>query len=192
MQKNLLDATAEQAHSVAESYREDGKLQAAARVTELTRRGIQEFVDSEKKFLDLAMQEVTAATKNDKRCAQAAPGPRGSVDKSRSRGRGEVFRNPEKAHGLCHRTVRGAPRKRVAKDSSKSLAKKARPSLGELTEKSMKNFVNAEKSLLDLAMNPAGGPGEKKDRKPYHGAGTEMHHAGKEAAGEGKHGCRLA
>lgn len=75
MQKNLLDATAEQAHAVAESYREDGKLQAAARVAELTRRGIHEFVDSEKKFLDLAMQELTAATKGDKPAHKPAHKP---------------------------------------------------------------------------------------------------------------------
>ncbi|MGB2635959.1 MAG: hypothetical protein WAM58_18665 [Candidatus Acidiferrum sp.] len=189
MQKNLLDATAEQAHSVAESYREDGKLQAAARVTELTRRGIQEFVDSEKKFLDLAMQEVTAATKNDK---PAHKPPRDRVEvltKVAREGAEKYFETQKKLMDFAIEQFEGTAK--AGRERFKQVTRKeARPSLGELTEKSMKNFVNAEKSLLDLAMNPVG-PGEKKDRKPSR-RGHRMHHAAKKAAAEGKHVANVA
>ncbi len=70
MQKNLLDATAEQAHEVAESYRAGGKMLSAAHVTEMARRGMAGFVESEKKFLDLAAEEVSAATKGEKHAAK--------------------------------------------------------------------------------------------------------------------------
>ncbi|MGB7726539.1 MAG: hypothetical protein WBL50_00805 [Candidatus Acidiferrum sp.] len=189
MQKNLLDATAEQAHAVAESYREDGKLQAAARVIELTRRGIQEFVDSEKKFLDLAMQEVTAATKADK---PAHKPPRDRVEvltKVTRQGAEKYFETQKKLMDLAIEQFEGAAK--AGRERFKEVTRKeARPSLGELTEKSMKNFVNAEKSLLDLAMTPKG-PGEKSGRKPAR-RGHRMHHAARKAAGEGKHVANVA
>ena len=58
MQKHLLDAAAEETHGVTESYREGQGLMAGAKVAELARRGIEAFVESEKKFLDLAAHEL--------------------------------------------------------------------------------------------------------------------------------------
>ena len=42
-------------------------MQAGARVAELARRGLEGFVESEKKFLDLAAKEVSEAIKETKR-----------------------------------------------------------------------------------------------------------------------------
>jgi hypothetical protein len=66
MQKRLLDVAAEQTHALAESYREGKVLMAGASLAELAQRGIESFVETEKKFLDLVVHEVTAATKADK------------------------------------------------------------------------------------------------------------------------------
>ncbi len=183
MQKNLLDATAEQARAVAECYREDGKLQAAERVAELTRRGIQEFVDSEKKFLDLAMQEVVAASNGDK---PAHKPPRDRVEvltKVAREGAGKYFETQKKLMDLAIEQFEGTVK--AGRERFKEVARKeTRLSLGELTEKSMKNFMNAEKSLLDLAMKPLGAD-EKNGRKPTR-RGHGMRHARKKAAGGGK------
>ncbi len=189
MQKNLLDAAAEQAHDVAESYREDGKLQAAARVAELTRCGIQEFVDSEKKFLDLAMQEMTAASKGDK---PAHKPPRDRVEvltKVAREGAEKYFETQKKLMELAIEQFVGTAK--AGREKFKEVARKeAGRSLGELTEKSLKNFVNAEKSLLDLAMNPLAA-GEKNGRKPPR-RGHRMHPAARKAAGEGKPVAKVA
>lgn len=61
----------------------------------------------------------------------------------------------------------------TAKASRQQLKERARkealPSFRELTEKSMKNFVSAEKSLLDLATKPMKKPaGEAIRKAPRH------------------------
>ena len=66
LQKRLLDAAAEQTHALAESYREGKGLMAGAALAELAQRGIESFVETEKKFLDLVVHEVTTATKDGK------------------------------------------------------------------------------------------------------------------------------
>jgi len=74
-QKRLLDAAAEQTHEVAESYREGKVGRAGASLAELARQGIESFVESEKKFLDLVVHEVTAATKAGRDGHKHAEGP---------------------------------------------------------------------------------------------------------------------
>ena len=66
MQKHLLDSTAEQTHAMAQSYKEGKGLMAEAKVAVLARRAIEGFVENEKKFLDLAAHEISAATKGAK------------------------------------------------------------------------------------------------------------------------------
>jgi hypothetical protein len=152
MQKNLLTATAEQAHAAAESYREKGNLAAAAHVAELARRGIEEFVQSEKKFLDLAAQEISAATKEEKR-PHKPPRRRLEVLTEVTRESAEKCLHAQKKlfdlaiEQLEQSTNAGRQRQPVAR-------KEGRSPFGELTDKSMKNFVAAEKSLLDLAVKP--------------------------------------
>ena len=150
MQKNLLDAAAQQAHAAAESYREGGKVMPAARVAELARRGIEEFVHSEKKFLDLASQEVTAATKGDKRAHKP---PRDRVEvltKVAREGAEKCIETQKKLFELAIEQLED-----TKKNGRKEAARReVRASLGELTERSMKNIVSAEKSLLDLAIKP--------------------------------------
>ena len=52
---------------------------------------------------------------------------------------------------------------KAGKEHKEKARKEMQPLLGELTEKSVKNFVNAEKSLLDLAMKA--GKGREEGRK---------------------------
>ena len=61
MHRRLLQATAEQTHAAVESYKDGHGIQAANHALELTRSGIEGFVAAEKKFLDLAAEEVRSS-----------------------------------------------------------------------------------------------------------------------------------
>jgi hypothetical protein len=164
MQKNLLDAAAEQAHAAAESYREGGKMMPAARLAEVARRGIEGFVHSEKKFLDLASEEVTAATKGDKRPHKPPRDRMEVLTKVAREGAQKCIETQKKLFELAIEQLEDT-RKNGHREAAR---KEVHASLGELTEKSMKNFVSAEKSLLDLAMKPVRGgeEGGKTARRP--------------------------
>lgn len=163
MQKRLLDATAKQAHAVAESYREGEGGLAVANVAELAGRGVEGFMESEKKFLNLAAQEFSAATKGGKR-THKPPRERMEVLTKVVREGGEKY--IETQTKLLELAIKQLEATAKAGTELKEAAQKdALPSLGELTEKSVKNIVTAEKSLLDLAMNPRKGPGREQGRK---------------------------
>jgi hypothetical protein len=163
MQKNLLDATAEHAHAVAESYREGESVLAAANVADLARRGIEGFVESEKKFLDLASQEVSNATKGLKRPGKP---PRARMEVFTEVAREGTEKYIETQKKLLNLAIEQLEATAKAGGGHKEEARKdGQPSWGELTEKSLKNFVTAEKSLLDLAMKPMKKVGREEGRK---------------------------
>jgi hypothetical protein len=68
-------------------------------------------------------------------------------------------------------------------ESFKAVQKEARASFAELTQKSVRNFVSAQKSLLDLAVKPVKGPVKAEMPKPVRGrarrrrAAVETHEA---------------
>lgn len=168
MQKNLLDATASQARALANTLREEGKVQPVVHLAELARRGITGFVESEKKFLDLASQEVTAATKGDKRAHKP---PRDRIEvltKAAREGAEKYIDTQKKLFELALEQLENT--RKAGREQYKAARKEMSPSFGELTEKSVKNFVAAEKSLLDLAMKPlhggTGADGRKSRRRP--------------------------
>jgi len=183
MQKNLLDATAEHAHAAAESYREGEKVLAVAHVADLARRGIEEFVATEKKFLDLAAEEVGAATKGEKR-GQKPHKDRVEVLTNMAREGAEKYIDTQKK--LLDLAIEQLEETAKATKGHREAARKeAQRSWGELTEKSMKNIMSAEKSLLDLAVKPMkGGTGEDGRKAPRR---SRMRRTAKKApAGEGK------
>lgn len=170
MQKNFLDATAGQARAFAESFREEGKVLPAAHLAELARRGVVGFVESEKKFLDLASQEVTAATKGDKRAHKP---PRDRIEvltKVAREGAEKYIETQKKLFELAVEHLEETLK--AGREQNKVARKELPPSFGELTEKSVKNFVTAEKSLLDLAMRPLHGAAGEDGRKGRRRAGT--------------------
>jgi len=169
MQKNLLDATAEQAHAVAESYREGEKLPAAAHVAELARRGIEGFLEGEKKFLDLASHEVSEAAKGGKRTVKPARDRMEVLTKVARDGAEKYIETQKKILELAIDQMEMAAK--ASREFREPLRKdkEARRSWEELTEKSVKNFVTAEKSLLDLAMKPVKGMRHQEGRKAPRG-----------------------
>jgi len=163
MQKHFLDATAEHAHAVAESYREGEDVLKAANLTELARRGIEGFVESEKKFLDLATQEVSNATKGGKRPGKPPREPMEVLTKVAKEGTEKYIETQKKLLGLAIEQMEAAAK--TGGEHKEAVHKEAPPAWGELTEKSLKNFVTAEKSLLDLAMAPIKKLGREEGRK---------------------------
>lgn len=166
MQKRMLDATAEHVHAAAESYREGEPLLPAEKLADLARLGMEGFVESEKKFLDLAAQEVSAAAKGGKRAAKP-PRERMAVLTEVAREGTEKYIETQKK--LLHLAIEQLETATKAAGEHKEAAhKEVQPFLGELTEKSVKNFVNAEKSLLDLAMKPMKASRPEGHRVPRH------------------------
>ena len=152
LQKHLLDATAEHAHEVTESFREGKGLAAVASVTDLARKGIESFVETEKKFLDLAAHEVTAATKGGAE-GHKSPRERAKVLTKLAREGVEKYIDTQKKLlnlAIDQLESDGEPATRKAEP----VRKEPRTPLSELTQKSVHNLVTAQKSLMDLAMKP--------------------------------------
>lgn len=156
MHKRLLDAAAEQAHLAVESYKEGNGLDATAHITEVARQGIAGFVETEKHFLDLVAEEVAAA----------ATASREGRKPSRAKGKAltqlaregvDQFIGAQKA--LLDLAIKQAEQvSQRAEDAAEEAAveeAEPRTSLAELTQKTVQNFVTAQKSLLEIAVKPA-------------------------------------
>jgi len=165
MQKRLLDAAAEQTHKVAESYREGkGLMGAGASAVELARQGIETLVETEKKFLDLAAHEVAAATKGDGNGRKPARARYKVLTELAREGSEKYIEAQKKLLNLAIEQMESGGE--VASERHEAAETEARASWGTLTEKSVRNFVTAQKSLMDLIVKPAeASPGERK-RKP--------------------------
>jgi hypothetical protein len=151
LQKHLLETAAAQTHEVAESYREGKGLKAgSASVAELARKGIESFVEAEKKFLDLAAQEVTAAIKAKDEGRKPAP-ERYKVLTELARESGEKYIDAQKKLlNLAIEQLESAG-KGTGVDTAHN---GTRTTWGQLTEKSVRNLVTAQKSLMDLVAKP--------------------------------------
>lgn len=152
MQKHLLDAAAEQTHEVAESYQKGKGLAVGASIAEMARRGIEDFVATEKRFLDSVAHEVTAATKAGKEAHKPAE-ERTKVLAHLAREGVEKYIDAQKK--LLHLAIEQmeATGEDVGERIS-AVRKEAGTYWGELTEKSVHNLVKAQKSLMDLAVKP--------------------------------------
>jgi hypothetical protein len=171
MHKRLLDATTQQMHRVAESYREGKGALAAAHLVEIAPRGIEGLVESEKKFLNLAVQEFSTATKGNKRTGKSPRGRMEILTNVVREGGEKYIETQKKVLELVIDQLEAAAKS--GHERKEGSRKEMQPLLGELSEKSVKNFVAAEKSLLDLATKSMNGPGRAEGRRspqPHHGA----------------------
>jgi hypothetical protein len=150
LQKELLDAAEEQTRAVAKSVRDGDGMHAMTHAAELARRGMEGFVESEKKFLDLAAHAVTTAAKGGKGNAKA-PRDRMKVLTGMVKEGAEKYMGAQKK--LLEMTLEQM--ETMGKVEHKKTGPKEGKSVwADLTEKSVKNVVTAEKSLLELAMKP--------------------------------------
>jgi hypothetical protein len=164
MQRRLLDAVAEQTHAVAESYGEGKGMMAGTHVVELARRGIVDFVDTEKKFLNLAAEEVTAASKGAKEGHKST--------RERSKVLTELAKEGvEKYIDAQKKLLNLAIHQMETNGKAAAEAfEDPRTSFAELTQKSVHNFVTAQKSLMDLAVKPMRPPAAEHKAKATHRA----------------------
>ncbi len=153
MQKRLLDVTAEQTHEFAKSY-EEGKnllVGVSASLAELVRLGIEGFVETEKKFLDLTVHEATTAKAGKE--GRKSTGERSeAVTHLAQQGVEKYIDAQKKILHLAIEQIEFAGK--ATGESLEAAGKEARTSLGELTEKSVQNFARAQKSLMHLATKP--------------------------------------
>lgn len=156
MHRKLLDAVAEQMHTIAESYEEGKGLMAGTNMAELARRTMEGFVETEKKFLDLVAEEVTAATEGTRDARRP--------HRDRSKALTQMARDGVEKYIDAQRKLldlaieQFEANKKVAKERAEAIRgarEDLRSSFAELTQKSVENFVTAEKSLLNLATKPA-------------------------------------
>jgi len=152
MQKRFLDAARDQTHAVAESYQEGEGLMVAASLAELARRGIEGFVETEKKFLDLAAHEVTAATKGDEDVHKPAQDRFKVLTRVAREGVEKYIDAQKKLLNLAIDQLESTGK--ATGEGIEAARKEARTSWGELTQKSVRNIVTAQKSLMDLAVKP--------------------------------------
>ncbi len=176
MQKRLLEAVAKQTHTVAESYREGKGLMAGAGLAQLAGRGIESFVETEKRFLDLVAHEVTAATKAGKGGYQPTADQLKVLTQLAKEG---VEKYIEAQKKLLQMAV--GEMESTGQATAKLLetaGKEALASLGELTKKSIRNLVTAQKSLLDQAVKPIrAASATEETRKTPHARPRQKKHA---------------
>ncbi len=162
LQKRLLEVAAEQTHEAAESYR-DGKglVAAGASMAELARRAIENLVETEKKFLDLAVHEMSAKTDGG---GHKSLHERYKVLTQLVREGGEKYIDAQqKLLNLAIEQMESAGK--TAGKRVESARNGARTSLGELTEKSVRNFATAQKSLMELVTKPVKAKESTPERK---------------------------
>ena len=171
MQRRLLDGVAAQMQEVAASYDEGKGLTGGASIGDLARRAMEGFVETEKKFLDLVAEEVDASAESGP--AKKATRERSKVLTQLAREGVEKYIDAQKEllELAIHQFSANGKGSKERAEAMRATKEELRTSFAELTRKSVKNFVNAEKSLLEVAVKPAkrtakAGEGAKAQRKP--------------------------
>jgi hypothetical protein len=163
LQKRLLDVAVEQTRAAAESYRGDKVGTVGGGVAELARRGIEGFVETEKKFLDLAAQEVAAASSGGEDGRRAARNQLKILTQLAREGIEKYIDVEKKLLDLAIDQLEftgEASRERI-----EAMRQEARTFWRELTAKSVWNFMVAQKSLMDLAAKPLNTSATEETRK---------------------------
>jgi len=162
LQKRLLAVAAEQVHEASESYREGkGLMAAGASVAKLARRGLESFVETEKKFLDLAVHEVSAETKAEGKEHKTVRERYKALTQLAREGGEKYIDAQKKLLDLAVEQMESAGKAGGRPEPLRG----ARGSWGELTEKSVRNFATAQKSLMDLVVKPSKAPRTEQKRK---------------------------
>ena len=157
MHKRVLDALAEQSADIVESYTEAKPSIATAKLAKRTREVFEDFIETQKTFLDEVTEQVTLATEAPKE-SKAARKDRSKVLIELARDGVTKFIEAQKQSlDLAIEQANGGS----------AHAKTApRTSVAELTRKSVENFTAAQKSLLDLALKPASAASKASKRAP--------------------------
>jgi hypothetical protein len=148
MQKKYLDMVNHQSQAVVEAIKE-GKPFEGKNLAEITRESVDNFVHTQKKFLDL-VTDVTRAEANGK-APKITKAARVKVTELAKEGMDKFVDSQKKLLDLATHEIEGA-----IKTAQEIVRPSPEPStsLGEFARKGVENFVNAQKSLLDVAVKP--------------------------------------
>jgi len=124
------------------------------------------LVETEKKFLDLAAHEVTTAAKGDGDGHKPARARYKVLTELAREGSEKYIEAQKKLLNLAIEQIESGGE--VASERLEAAETEARTSWSSLTEKSVRNLVTAQKSLMDLIVKPAKASPAEKRRKPVH------------------------
>lgn len=142
--KHFLGETAEEAEKFVDSYTEGKPLKVGETARKFARQQVEFFVDAQKKFLDQVNEKVAIATEDG-----GAPAERNHPRTMIQLTRDGIDKLIDAEKKILHVAIEHM-------EGPKGRERKAPPrtSLAELTQKSVQNFTDAQKSLLDLALRP--------------------------------------
>jgi hypothetical protein len=145
MQQRFLAIAAKQTGAWIDSAREDGAFDAR-RLAELGRDSMENFVRSQKKFLDVVAEEAAHAT--DAPDAKPAAARRAEIAELAREG-AEAFIDAEKKL-LDIAAQQMAVQARAARKAADAINPLTPAALTELTRRTVESFVAAQKALLDV------------------------------------------
>jgi hypothetical protein len=168
--KHLLDAVADQISAIVDSYGNDEALMAGSRMKQLARTALERFVETEKKFLDAVALEVRSVTEPGRAGRKAVPDRSKVLTKLAKQSVDQFIEAQKKLAALAIEQIEAASETEEERVEAAKAAEEAkaelRATLAELTQKSVENLVSAQKSLLDLAIKPAGATAMPARRTP--------------------------
>jgi len=145
MQKKFLDMVDAQAHAMVEVITE-GKPYEGKTVAEVTHQGLQNFVRTQEKFLEL-VTEAAGLTEEKK----LKPVPHRKVSATVQESVDKFVEAQKKLLDVASKQIEGAMK--TAEEMVKPSPEPS-TSLGEFARRGVENFINAQKSLLDVVMKP--------------------------------------
>lgn len=146
MHKRFLDNLGAQVEDFTHSYGEGKPLMMRARAMGMVRRNFENFIETQKAFLDQVAEQVTIATETGKESK--------AVKKERSKALIQLSREGVEKFIDAQKQLLDMTMDRLEADNKPRMKPTPRTSLAELTRKSVQNFTTAQKSLLDLALRP--------------------------------------
>jgi hypothetical protein len=151
MQQRLLETTVTETQAAIEAYRAGRPMMTGEHAAQLARRGVLSFVEAHKKFLDAVSEQVEKATQGNGDAKPAVSSTERSKELTAlARDAADKFVDAQRK--LLHlavdqlepKTPKPRGRGRPAPQTS----------MAALTQKTIRNFTEAQKSLLDLAVKP--------------------------------------
>lgn len=160
MHKRALDTIGEQIQDLVESYSEGKSLRIGHRLAQVTREGVESFIQTQKTFLDEVTEQVTLATEGGSETAQSG--------KQRAEALVELAREGVNKFIAAQKHILDLTIERMEEDVHVRAKASPKTSMAELTRESVQKFTAAQKALLTLALNKM--PLPEADAEPHHRA----------------------
>jgi hypothetical protein len=147
MQQKFLDLAVEQGDTVVQSAMDGSPTAAVAGLAAGAQRGLKVFVDTQRRFLDMVAQQVSAPPASKGRKA-AKPARRKKLS--------ELAKDGIDAFVAAEKQLLDLASAQIAAtvEAARPKPAEASTSLGEIARRGVVNLVTAQKALLDVAAKP--------------------------------------